>query len=209
MMQNNQQASISLPADHCLERERRSAKRHVALLRVALLHASGSKDLCVVRNVSATGLSARAYRKFSIGEQVQIEFRSGELLSGAVVWERDWEIGIAFPQAIDVTAVLASRWITEMGRRRNLPRIEINCPGRLKTGLGSREVMLQDISQGGARVEVKGAAVDGSHVVLTLPDLPPLAGVARWAGGTEVGISFNECISFERLARWIQALRNQ
>jgi hypothetical protein len=32
--------------------ERRGEKRHIAPLRVALLHAGGSRDLCVVKNVS-------------------------------------------------------------------------------------------------------------------------------------------------------------
>lgn len=189
------------------DRERRREKRHVALLRVALLHAQGTKDLCVVKNVSSTGLSIRAYRKFVGGEHVEVEFRSGELLNGSVVWQQDWDAGIVFPKPIDVDLVLASRWVTESGRRRNLPRIEVSCPGRLKSGLRFHEVALQDISQGGARVKFETPSVDAGNVVLHLPDLTPLAGVARWVGGAFVGISFNECIPFELLARWIHVHR--
>jgi hypothetical protein len=61
---------------------RRSADgrvRQLALLRVALLHSGGVSDICVVRNVSPNGLSARVYRKLSPGDDVEIEFRSGEL----------------------------------------------------------------------------------------------------------------------------------
>lgn len=187
--------------------ERRLQQRQVALLRVALLHAGGNKELCVVRNISSSGLSARVYRKLAGGEHVQIEFRSGEFLSGAVVWERDWEVGIVFPELIDVKAVLASRWITEPGRGRSLPRIEVSCRGRLKLGSQSFSVELQDISQGGAKLKTQRPLVDKGDAVLTLPDLPAIAGVVRWVGGTDVGISFNECIPFEQLARWIQAHR--
>src|SRR4051795_9161035 len=63
-------------------RERRRQVRQLALLRVALLHSGGVSDICVVRNVSPNGLSARVYRKFSPGDDVEIEFRSGELLTG-------------------------------------------------------------------------------------------------------------------------------
>ena len=206
MARDNSLKSVTL-RDAPVVPDRRGEKRHVALLRVALLHAGDTKDLCVVRNVSSRGLSARAYRKFAIGEHVRIEFRSGELLSGSVVWERDWEIGIEFPRPIDVDSVLSSRWVTETGRRRNLPRIEIACEGRLKTGLRSYPVMLQDISQGGARIRIEAPTFDKGNIILCLPDLSPLAGVARWAGESELGISFNECLSFERLARWIQAMR--
>ena len=201
------EASLAHLEEHKAKVERRRQQRQVALLRVALLHAGGSKELCVVRNISSSGLSARVYRKLAGGEHVQIEFRSGELLSGAVVWERDWEVGIVFPALIDVEAVLASRWVTESGRGRSLPRIEVGCRGRLKMGPQTYNVELQDISQGGAKVKTQTPLVDKGDAVLTLPDLPPVAGVVRWVGGTNVGISFNECIPFEQLARWIQAHR--
>ena len=74
-------------------------------------------------------------------------------------------------------------------------------------GARSYGVMLQDISQGGAKVQTQTPITDGGGLVLSLPDLPPVAGVVRWVGGTEVGISFNECIPFEQLARWIQKHR--
>lgn len=187
--------------------DRRGAKRHIALLRVALLHVKGSKELCVVKNISHSGLSARAYRKLASGDEVDIEFRSGELLAGSVVWEENWDIGVAFPKPIDVEAVLASRWVIEAGRNRNLPRIEIDFPARLASGTGSFGAQLQDISQSGARVRIEAAVPVHTKVVLTLEDLPPAAGVVRWTRGSEVGISFNECIPFEHLARWIHAHR--
>src|SRR3990170_6108830 len=212
-----QDQDLGVPSDRTLQallhehrgrREQRGHKRHVALLRVALLHARGSKELCVVRNISPGGLSARVYRKLAGGEHVEVEFRSGERLGGNVVWERDWEVGITFPDLIDVDAVLASRWVTESGRGRSLPRIQIDCRGQLKMGARSYGVVLQDISQGGAKVQTQTPIMDGGGLVLSLPDLPPVAGVVRWVGGAEVGISFNECIPFDQLARWIQKHRS-
>ena len=187
--------------------DRRRQERQLALLRVALLHAGGVSDICVVRNVSSNGLSARVYRKFTTGEQVEIEFRSGELLTGSVVWEHECNIGIVFPKPIDVAAVLSSRGTGEVTKRRALPRINIDCRGRLSTGLKSLVVTLRDISQGGASLEVDGPTTKLSNVQLFLPDLPPIAGVVRWTSGQNVGVSFNGCIAFEQLARWIQVRR--
>jgi hypothetical protein len=190
-----------------VRRERRRQARQVALLRVALLHADTGRDICVVRNISSTGLSARIYRKLETGEHVEIEFRSGQLLGGSVIWARDWDVGIAFREPIDVTAVLAGAPAGESGRRRALPRIDVECPGALSTGLRLFEVILQDISQGGASVRMQKPLPELCNVSLSLPDLPGIAGVVRWSSGTSVGISFNECIAFERLARWIHARR--
>jgi hypothetical protein len=194
--------------EHGVQPDQRDHPRHIAMLRVALLHARGSKDLCVVRNISSGGLSARVYQKLAGGEHVEVELRSGERLGGAVAWERDWEVGIVFPKLIDVDAVLASRWITESGRARNLPRISLSCRGRLKMGSRSYSVVLQDISQGGAKVQTQAPIVDRGDLILSLPDLPPVAGVVRWVGGNDVGISFNECIPFDGLARWVQVRRS-
>jgi PilZ domain len=187
--------------------ERRRQIRQLALLRVALLHAGGASDICVVRNVSPNGLSARVYRKFRAGEQVEIEFRSGELLAGSVVWEEEYDIGVVFPQPIDVSQVLASRWSTRAEKRRALPRITLDCGGQLSNGLRSVDVMLRDISQGGASLESQGRAAGLGKVQLSLPDLPPIAGVVRWTSGASLGVSFDQCLAFETLARWIQARR--
>ena len=187
--------------------ERRRHERQLALLRVALLHAGGINDICVVKNVSTNGLSARVYRKLTTGERVDIEFRSGELLSGAIVWERECDVGIVFPEPIDVAAVLASRRVVEATKRRSLPRINVECRGRISTGLRSVVATLRDISQGGASLEVDGPVAELCNVELFLPDLPPIAGVVRWTSDRNVGISFNGCIAFEQLARWIQVRR--
>lgn len=187
--------------------ERRRQVRQLALLRVALLHAGGVSDICVVRNISQKGLSARVYRKLTAGDQVQVEFRSGELVSGSVVWEKQFDIGIVFPQPIDVARVLANQPCTQPKKRRALPRIAVACAGKLSNGLQSVDVTLRDISQAGANLEVRGQAPNFRNVQMSLPALPSIAGVVRWTDGSSVGLSFNECLSFETLARWIQARR--
>jgi len=157
--------------------------------------------------VSPNGLSARVYRRLTVGEQVEIEFRSGELLTGTVVWERECDVGLVFPEPIDVAAVLASRSVSEATKRRALPRINVECIGRLSTSLQSMEAVLRDISQGGASLQVEDPVSELSNVQLLLPDLPPVAGVVRWTSGKTVGVSFNGCIAFEQLARWIRVRR--
>lgn len=202
-----------LPVEHRLANpgarkvDRRKEGRHVALLRVGVLHLRGHRDLCIVKNISANGLSARAYRQVRVGDEVHIEFKSGEILSGRVVWARDWNLGITFPDPIDFEAVLASRWVTEVQRRRNLPRIPISCNGRLRSRSRQMDVTLQDISQGGARFRIGASPLALGEAVLSLPDLPPMAGVIRWIVDRQVGLSFNECLSFEQLASWIHAKR--
>lgn len=188
--------------------ERRGNARHITILRVALLHTADTKELCVVRNISAGGLSARVYRSFAVGETVQVEFRSDERLEGSVRWVREFEIGIAFPEEIDVEAVLASRWATEDGRRQRLPRVELQCRCQLRIGSRSYLATLQDISQGGAKVQLRRPLQGTDNAILTLPDLGWLEGSVRWSNGLIAGLAFNERLPFEVLVRWIQERRN-
>jgi hypothetical protein len=200
--------AIDRPEAQCPRQDRRKEGRHVALLRVGVLHARGHKDLCVVKNISANGLSARAYRQVAVGDEVHIEFKSGEILTGKIAWTQNWNIGMAFPDPIDFEAVLASRWVTEGQRRRNLPRVPVICDGRLKHGARSMDVTLLDISQGGARLRIGGFPADLGEAVLTLPDLAQIGGVLRWIANQQAGMSFNECLSFDQLASWIHAKRD-
>jgi hypothetical protein len=194
-------------ADDVAAAERRTHVRHVTMLRVAVLYAAHGKELCVVKNISAGGPSARVYRTFTVGEPVEVELRSEERIEGSVQWVRDFEIGIAFPQEIDVESVLTSRWVTEDGRRQRLPRIELECRCRLRVGSRFYLATLADISQGGAKLQTHRAFQGSGEAILTLPDLGSLEGNVRWSHGNKVGLAFNERLPFELLVRWIQERR--
>jgi hypothetical protein len=187
--------------------ERRKQERYITILRVALIHAGDAKELCVVRNISAGGLSARVYRRFEVGEAVEVEFRSEERLVGIVKWVRGFEIGISFAEAIEVDAVLVSRWASEDGRKQRLPRVELQCRCQLRIGSRFYLATLQDISQGGAKLLLARPAEGTADAILTLPDLGWLEGSLRWTHGATVGISFNERLPFEVLVHWIQGRR--
>ena len=161
-----------------------------------------------MRNISARGLSARVYRSLAVGEAVQVEFKNDERLAGTVKWVCEFEIGIGFEEDIAVEAVLSSRWATENGRRQRLPRIDVKCPCQLRLGSRFYLATLLDISQGGAKVQLRRPLQASGDAILTLPDLGWLESSVRWSDGCTVGLSFNERLPFEILVRWIQERRN-
>ena len=186
----------------------REHPRHMTILRVAVLHTEDIKELCVVRNISAGGLSARVYRSFAVGDAVQVEFKNDERLVGTVKWVRGCEVGIGFEEDIMVEAVLNSRWATEDGRRQRLPRIDVKCPCQLRVGSRFYLATLVDISQGGAKVQLRRPLQADAEAILTLPDLGWLESSVRWSDGCTIGLAFNERLPFEVLVRWIQERRN-
>lgn len=184
--------------------ERRREQRQVTVRRVGLVHTDEGEELCLVRNISADGLMARVYRQFRPGEKVGLELKSDSLLAGTIAWANHYEIGVEFDAPIDVADVLAARWAGEAQQRPRLPRLELDCPAILRQGAKSQRARVCDISLRGAKIRAPAPVAPSAQIVLTLPDLPCIHGVVRWAHGGEAGLLFNECLPFEVLARWAE-----
>lgn len=182
--------------------ERRRDPRHVTMLRVAAIHGPAGTEHCVVRNLSADGAMLRLYRPLPAGTEVSLELGEGERHRGTLAWAAGPDVGLKFDRRIALDRVLGSRWAGEAGLRRRLPRIAVDIGARLRTGSTHVPVRVRDVSQGGARLHVE-AAIEAAEAELLLPGFPPLAGVCRWSDGDQAGVSFNERLSFETLARWL------
>jgi hypothetical protein len=150
---------------------------------------------------------ARIYRELPVGETLKIELKEGQFLPGRVAWARDWYVGLTFDEAIDVEEALASRWISECGQRPRLPRIEVECPARVRIGSRFYAGTLRNISQGGAKVEIARSLEAWGDASLRVADLPPFASQIRWMFGDCLGLSFNERLPFEVLALWLHNQR--
>jgi hypothetical protein len=196
------QASKATPSPFRINR--RIHHRYVMVQRDGFLHAGDERVPCVVRNISSGGLMARVYRTVELGETIRLELAGGQLLEGTILWTRDWEVGIAFTQAIDVDALLEKQWVTETdGDRRRTRRIEVECPATLKVGLRFYFGKICDLSPSGAKVRTRGAIKKPGEAVLALPDLPPLHAEIRWVNDRDCGLAFREPIPAEALSRWL------
>jgi len=175
------------------------------VMRDGFLHVAGARVPCVVRNISSGGLMARVYDHVGQGGPVKVELSGGQLLDGTILWERDWIVGIAFNDSVDVESVLAEQWVTEVeGDRRRSRRIKVECPATLKVDLRFYFGKLCDLSPSGAKVQTRGVIKKPGEAMLALPDLPPLPGTIRWINGRDCGLEFREQIPAEALSRWLQ-----
>ena len=184
---------------------RRLHTRYAMVLRDAFLHTDGKRVPCVVRNISSGGLLARVYRPVELGGSLRIELAGGHLLDGTVLWNRDWEVGVAFADPVDVEAVLAEQWVTEIGEdRRSTRRVQVECPATLQVRQRFYYGKVCDMSPTGARVRTRGVVKKIGDAILTLPDLPPLPAAIRWVDGGDCGLSFREHIPGDALAAWLE-----
>jgi hypothetical protein len=184
---------------------RRIQQRYAMVMRDGFLHVGDERVPCVVRNISSGGMMARIYSPVEHGRPVRVELASGHLVDGTILWERDWIVGIAFNDTLDVDSVLAEQWVTEAeGDRRRSRRIKVECPATLKVDLRFYFGKLCDLSPSGAKIQTRGAIKKPGEAMLALPDLPPLPGTIRWVNGKDCGLEFREQIPAEALSRWLQ-----
>jgi len=196
--------SLSKRPPQPVSAERRTAARHLTILRVGALIGPGGRELCLIRNISAGGLMAHVYSHHAPGESVSVEFKTNQQAAGKVIWASESNVGIQFDAPIDVAEMLSAQAVLDNGWRPRLPRIEVDRLATLRCGARLLGVNTRDISQGGVKLETDEPLEVGREVVLTLDKFRPVHGVVRWCAGGMAGISFNQLIPFAELMTWLR-----
>ena len=184
--------------------DRRKQSRHMTILRVGTLIIDGRRELCLIRNISAGGVMAHVYSPLVIGQQLELELKTNQRISGVVTWTEESNVGIAFTELADVEELLTSQANPDNGWRPRLPRVEVDRLATLRIGSRTYGVSTRDISQGGVKIETDQPFETGDEIVLTLDKFRPLQGVVRWYNDGLCGISFNQVIPFHELMGWLR-----
>ena len=163
--------------------------------------------VCSIRKISAGGAVLHVDQQVEIGDRLELELMTGELLGGTIAWRRGSEVGLRFDEPVDVFAIIAQDIVSQPGERRRMPRVESACPALLETAAGTELVTTRDISQGGAKVDVPFALVPEERVMITIDGLPPLQGVVRWSESHVAGIAFLPELRWQELMLWLKARR--
>jgi hypothetical protein len=183
--------------------ERRAGERTATVFRPVLIEADEFAGFCLVRNLSPNGMMGKVYAQFAVDTRVMVQFNPDLVISGAVIWASDGQIGVRFDEIIDVPAVLADLGKTLIkGKPNRSPRLQIQCEGELTVGERTLAIEAQDISQRGLKVRVSHVR-PGDEVLICLEGLEPRKAVVRWTQLGTAGINFVRPLGFEQLAKWV------
>ena len=196
----------SLAAAAPQQPERRTDERYLSLLRVGAIVVRDTRELCLIRNISAGGMMIRAYSEIEIGTKLSVELKQGDPVHGVVQWTKDGLTGVAFDGPIDVLNLLAP---PGDGPRPRLPRIEVECTAWVRQEAEVIRTRAENVSQGGIRVASPKQLIVGGDVVVTLPGLTPTAGVVKWQDGATFGIGFNRAMVLSDLVQWLQEQQHE
>lgn len=184
--------------------EQRAAPRVTLLIRPAKLATAEGEFVCVIRDVSATGVSVRLFHPLPAGERACLETETGQRVAMRRVWVRDSEAGFQFDQAIDVPALVHE---TGHFRKRKL-RIGIELPVSL-TFLGQAHgAKVRNLSQQGALIEAAVPLALAQKLWLRSEYLPEIRAQVRWRRGSEYGLVFEDTFSLNDFAHMAAMLQS-
>lgn len=177
--------------------ELRGAQRFSLLIRAAKLVCEAGEFLCVVRDVSETGVRLKLFHPLPAPSRLALELGNGEVYFIEKVWESGDHAGFRFSAPIDVADFIAE----PASHPRKAVRLSLCTPARLDAGPLVERVTLTSLSQHGAGFTAQSHLAVGERIKLTCPGLPPLIGTVAWRSSPGYGMVFQSYFGLAELAR--------
>jgi hypothetical protein len=183
--------------------ERRTGARHISVLRVARGVWEGRDQLCVVRNISQSGLMFECLHAPAIGQQLAIELRSDKLMNGVVRWAKGNTVGVELDCLIEVERMLREE-------RGSLLRVRPRAPRFVRKGMlrlvAEGETVpgeIVDISTTGVSCRLEQPVQRAQPVVVAIDEIGATNALVRWTKGDMAGISFEKPLPWRPFQIWL------
>ena len=175
----------------------RRAPRFTLLIRSAKLISRLGEFVCVIRDVSATGISMKLFHQLPQGEELILALQCGETYKIKRVWEREGEAGFEFVEDVDV-----EQFVTEVGLfpKRGL-RLNINIPATMTTSLQRGAVEIHNVSQQGALFEAETKLALDQNLRIQGKGLGEFYAKVRWRKDNRYGVVFDDVMTLGDFAR--------
>ncbi len=186
-----------LPAPAAADADHRAARRYTPMIRTGKITGVAGEFLCVVSDISATGVSVRLFHPLPRDDALKLEMPNGDQLAIETVWEHDGRAGFRFALPVHLPRVLSghSTW-----PKRPI-RLNLDMPAMLAGLTGRFEATIRNISLQGAQVECATRLAIDQRLRLSSKVLPEIVTKVRWRKGQHYGLVFDNTFQFADLAR--------
>lgn len=186
--------------------ERRRNLRTATVFQVAKLVTDRYEELCLLRDVSSSGLKAEAYCPLAIGERIEIELKTEHQVAGEVAWIRDDMFGMQFDADVPVLAMLAHCAFDDRIARIRPPRLSSSLPGTISIDEQQQPVTMLNVSLAGMKIALEKIVPADARTIATLPELGRRSCTVRWVRGGEAGVMFDEPLAYLDFVAWRRRL---
>lgn len=189
--------------------EQRNAPRFTLLIRAAKLVSAQGEFVCVIRDVSESGVSVRLFHALPACPDFALHMPAGAVYEVAPVWQKRNEAGFTFAEPVEV-----EKLVNESSEypKRGL-RLALCFPVTINMLSGPVDATVENLSQQGARLTCDALLAIDQNVRLRFPS--PGGGTAhevrakvRWRREQHYGVVFDDTFTlgdFARLAAKLQA----
>ena len=179
-----------------LSPDSRAAPRHALTLRSAKFACGAREYLCVIRDISATGVRLRFFHALPRGGVMALQMRAGAAQALSLVWNRGMDAGFRFARPIE-----PEHFIKEDSP---LPRRPLRFGVSLQATLLSQGEQivaeLCDLSLQGAGLICGTHLAQGQAVLLETPYTPIVTARVRWRKDDRYGLVLDDTFGMTELA---------
>lgn len=176
--------------------ERRTSPRQRLLLRVAKLRCQSGEYLCVIHDVSETGVRVRLFNAHPPDRHLFLELADGELYAIERRWMKGIFAGYVFSCRVEIDEFL------NKGRKPDRPvRLRIAHPVRIGVAGDCGRAELVNLSQHGACIEADREIPLRAPLRIELPGAAPRLAHICWRRNYRHGLVFQQALPLEELAR--------
>ena len=179
-----------------VDSEQRGAPRYTSLIRSAKLVCGQGEFLCVVRDVSSTGISLRAFHSLPTDPTLALELQNGESFEIKQVRSSGLEGSYRFDKPVVVERLVHETW--------NFPkrqlRLNITIPLTISSLTQKAEAVTLNISQQGARIECDSVFALDQTVRVEGEGFPETQAKIRWRRDANYGLVFENTFSLREFA---------
>lgn len=181
----------------------RDAHRFALLIRTAKLVCDSGEYLCVVRDISASGVRLRLFHGLPSSGPIALQLANGYTYPLECVWQREDHAGFRFTQAIDVHQFMEepSKW-----PRRPI-RLELDVPALTIADDLVATTVVRNISRYGAKIDSERFLALQQKLVLDIAGAARINASVCWRSGQQYGLVFRQTFTFEELARLAAVLQ--
>jgi len=200
--QSSEQVS-KWPRSDLIGVDQRAANRVSLLIRTAKLIADGHEFVCIIRDVSATGVKIRIFHPFPNSGTLLLETDKGDRYPIELIWRTRDHAGFRFVDEIDIRGVIDN---TQGPFPRRQVRLRIALDARIYSGSGVSSVVFRDISQQGASIECDKWLLLNELVRIETNFMPPIYAKVRWRRPPQYGLVFEQTFRLEELAQLLASV---
>lgn len=182
--------------------ERREAQRFTSLIRAAKLLGPQGEFVCVIRDVSASGIRLRCFHKLPTGP-ITLMLQNGETYGLTLVRDSGQEASFTFTDEVDVQHLIVE---TSKYPKRQL-RVSVNVPAQVSTLTQQQSAVIHNISQQGALVECDALFAIEQPLKIEARQLPQIRAKVRWRSEEAYGVAFDNTFTLREFAVQVASLQ--